>query len=251
MVPLVTYVLACSILMGMEKPLPLGPYPVPAPQISQETSQKASQAKRSTKGQKTPQKSPAPILSANPPSRYSLPNIVSLQSEMLRAQESFQSPNNPNLSSWISWPLMIRPTWMESGQVWVDGREFQHAIICMGNPLVLWVGFLAVIVCTGIWIREGSDSARLIALSFLVLWLSWAVIPRKATFFYYYYPATMILPLALVQAARSLRVPAWVSISFLALCALWTVFYLPVLTDQPLSLAALNARILLKSWQPY
>ena len=43
---------------------------------------------------------------------------------------------------------------------------------------------------------------RLILTTYLSLFLAWAIIPRHVAFFYYYYPAGMVLSLALAYVAR-------------------------------------------------
>ena len=78
-----------------------------------------------------------------------------------------------------------------------EGLEHGRAVLLVGNPLVLWTGFVAALGCLGAWLKRGSRAAFLVSVGYWPLYLSWAVIPRRITYFYYYYPAAMALTLAL------------------------------------------------------
>ena len=56
---------------------------------------------------------------------------------------------------------------------------------------------LALAVCVWGWLAHRSRAAFLIVAFFGIFYLSWGIIPRKVSFFYYYYPAGTLLSLAL------------------------------------------------------
>jgi dolichyl-phosphate-mannose--protein O-mannosyl transferase len=120
-------------------------------------------------------------------------NILNWQKEMWDLQQRVPGTHGYQ-SSWWSWPLQIRPMWY-TYTADPSGQNFE-GIFLVGNPLILWAGVIAILYC----FYEATKKdlrAREILLAYLVLYLSWAVVPRKLMFFYYYYPAALILSLAL------------------------------------------------------
>ncbi len=102
---------------------------------------------------------------------------------------------------WYEWPFYTRQMmyWFER-----DG-ERARTVLLRGNPVVLWTGVVALLWCAWSALRERSRTALLIVLWYGALYLSWAVIPRRITYFYYYLPAAMVLSLALGWAALRLE----------------------------------------------
>ncbi|MGZ3721790.1 MAG: phospholipid carrier-dependent glycosyltransferase [Bdellovibrionales bacterium] len=219
--PLATYLSVCLIFLGMS-------HPSYAPSLHSE----------------------AP--SENRPTEvYSTADIIPLQLQMIKAQTAFENPRNPYISRWFVWPALLDGSWYDFRSRTVDDNEERSGIIFLGNPLVFWFGFLAVCVCAVLGLTRKSPEARLIAIIFTTLWLSWAIIPRKTLFSYYYYPAAMILSFALVEAARLLKIPRWVCGAYLALCVLCFYFFFPVLTDLYIPLAEFDRRLFLPIWRGF
>ena len=132
-------------------------------------------------------------------------------------------PPHPYQSSWWTWPLMIRPIWYLYERA--DGA--QRGILLLGNPAILWGGLIAVGYC--LWAGWRRKAARLggVAAIWVASLLVWAIIPKSLGFFYYYYPSTIFLCLALAAAFDDLREsrPHWDE-AFLALSAgLFLLFY--------------------------
>ncbi len=105
----------------------------------------------------------------------------------------------------------------------------------IANPLIAWAGLLAVAVCLWAGRRRWSVSAP------GVLWLGsilmWAAIPKSLGFYYYYYPSTLWLVVALAVALDRVdpggrkRWDEWFATAAIALFA----FFWPVLSAAPLS----------------
>ena len=59
------------------------------------------------------------------------------------------------MSSWPTWPLLVRPVW---DLVEKAGDDRFAAVVFLGNPLVLWPALIALIValrdCFNTW-KEG------------------------------------------------------------------------------------------------
>ncbi|MEG3123461.1 phospholipid carrier-dependent glycosyltransferase [Sphingomonas sp. GB1N7] len=132
-------------------------------------------------------------------------------------------PPHPYQSTWWTWPLMVRPIWYLYEAV--DGA--QRGILLLGNPAILWGGLIAVGYCLWAGWQRGSGRLAGVAAIWLASLLIWAIIPKSLGFFYYYYPSTIFLCLALAAAFDDLRVrhPHWDE-AFLALSAgLFLIFY--------------------------
>jgi dolichyl-phosphate-mannose--protein O-mannosyl transferase len=100
------------------------------------------------------------------------------------------------MSPWYAWPLSFHPLIYSFDKASANG-EYGRYVIMIGNPVVLWPGVLAALFCLWRWITRGSRQAFLAILWYGALWLSWAVIPRTTTFYYYYLPAALALTIAL------------------------------------------------------
>ena len=124
-----------------------------------------------------------------------LARLLSLQGEMYRLQTQVL-PHHNYQSSWWSWPLMLRPIWYLYEPV--DGA--QRGILLVANPVVAWGGLAAVVGC--LWF--GARRRSLAILAPAALWggsvAIFAVIPKSLGFFYYYYPSTLWLAVALAVA---------------------------------------------------
>jgi dolichyl-phosphate-mannose--protein O-mannosyl transferase len=141
-------------------------------------------------------------------------------------------PAHTYQSNWWTWPLMIRPIWYLYEPV--DGA--QRGILLLGNPAVMWGGLAAVAAGYAAWVKSGS--ARLLAPA--ALWTFsvaiFAVIPKSLGFYYYYYPSTVLLCVALAVAIDRHRTALgrWVEVYVLLVFALW-LYFLPVISAEPLA----------------
>jgi dolichyl-phosphate-mannose-protein mannosyltransferase len=181
--------------------------------------------------------------------KYSALDLIQLQWKMIVAQSSYDGTRHVFFSQWYTWPWMLYPNWYDIETREVDSQEQRAGLAFVGNPLILWTGFLAVVFCAFHGVRNKSREALLIAVFFAALWLSWAIIPRHGGFSYYYYPAAMILSFALVEAARRIRLPRWACLVYLMCSALGFYFLYPLISDQFLPTPQFKQRLLLPTWQ--
>jgi hypothetical protein len=70
----------------------------------------------------------------------------------------------------------------------------------VGNYAVTFGGFLALGICIWRLARRFAVPEFTIVALYFVNWLQWLAIPRKLMCYYYYYPCTLLLGLALVFA---------------------------------------------------
>lgn len=142
-------------------------------------------------------------------------------------QQTQVLPPHPYQSSWWTWPLMVRPIWYLYEVV--DGA--QRGILLIGNPAILWGGLIAVGYCLWAGWRRGAAKLGGAAAIWLASLLIWAIIPKSLGFFYYYYPSTIFLCLALAATLDDLRLrhPHWDE-AFVAISAGLFVLFYPILS---------------------
>lgn len=124
--------------------------------------------------------------------------------------------DHPYHSSWLTWPWMTRPIWF------VFDKELAkpgtvRGVLMIGNPAVMWPGLVALIGCLGAAFTSRFKRERqlgvFIAGAWLFLYFSWGLIPRKISFYYYYYPAALFLSFALAAVFETLAGASQAAIS--------------------------------------
>ncbi len=162
-------------------------------------------------------------------------------------------------SHWLGWPLLVRPIWYAFESI-ARSPHRARGVIMMGNPLIMWTGIPALIYCLSYWFADvlsgqgkgQSKEAFFIFSSYCALYFSWAFFPRNTLFYYYYYPAGMLLGLAigfaLIQFEKnglSSRAK-WIYASGAA--TLFVYFY-PILSGSPILMGELHHWIWFKNWR--
>jgi len=150
------------------------------------------------------------------------------------------------MSAWPSWPFLVRPVWFL-----FDKSDDQHvaAVVLLGNPLVLWPGLLALLVCVHDFIATRRRAAFLILAFYFGCYLPWALLPRALSFLYYYLPSAMLLSLALPYAWLRWRLPFWAPWAFVVVAAVGFVAMLPISAAfVGTSMATFSRLMLFQSW---
>jgi dolichyl-phosphate-mannose--protein O-mannosyl transferase len=93
-------------------------------------------------------------------------------------------------SAWYTWPLNTHPQ-----------RALSYLV---GNPVVAWGGLAALIFCLWRFWKTVALPEGLVLLLFAGNYFQWAVTPEKGLFYYYYFPAAMMLGVAMAVALRGL-----------------------------------------------
>ena len=103
-------------------------------------------------------------------------------------------PGNPALDSrWYRWLFRTTP---ERGLSYL-----------MGNFVVLWGGFFALLMCAWKFCKSPALPEGLIVLFYAVNLLQWVAIPQPRTVYYYYYPCAMLLGVAIAIALSRAQSP--------------------------------------------
>jgi len=161
-------------------------------------------------------------------------DIVRLQRDMAITQAQITGVHYYS-SQWYQWPFGFTHVWFYFKNL----EGWTHAILLMGNPVLLLPGSLAALVCTWIWWKWRTREAFLAVVWYWLLFLCFSVIPRKMSFFHYYLPAACMLSLPLAYVFRHFGGPplfrrAWGRWAFLGLTAAAFALFYAVLVGLPL-----------------
>ena len=181
---------------------------------------------------------------------YSVLDFFSMQTRMWDGQQRVVT-SHPYMSSWTQWPLLSRPIWYAFDK---EGTDWVRGVFLVGNPLLMWGGLLALLACLWSWVAHRSRAAFLILAFYAALYLPWAVIPRKIAFYYYYYPAGMMLSLAIAFVFHSWERGAafekvkWLRLVFLAAATALFVYFFPILSGMRIPASSFRDWMWLGSW---
>ncbi len=160
--------------------------------------------------------------------------------------------DHPYMSKWWQWPLLLRPIWYAFDKEGPKG-EWVRGVILLGNPWVMWTGLLALAAGVWGWLYGRRKDAFWVTVWFASLYLGWIVIPRKVAFYYYYYPAGMVLTLALAYVfirAEELSKTWGPRLLWVYAGITWAVFawFYPVLSGIRIPTSAFSEWMWLSSW---
>lgn len=177
-----------------------------------------------------------------------IPFQLTMYGDQLRVVSS-----HPYMSQWQQWPLMTRPIWYAFDAASDNSRR---CVLLLGNPLIMWGGLLALLVCFWGFVRARSREGFLIFFLYCGLFGSWIVIPRKIAFYYYYYPAGMTLSLAWGYVFSILerrepgrwRLPPWGRWMFLGAATGFFIYFFPILSGVKIPAEMFRQYMWFSSW---
>jgi dolichyl-phosphate-mannose-protein mannosyltransferase len=177
---------------------------------------------------------------------FSPADLIEAQRRIFADNTTNAIPAHTYMSSWPSWPFLVRPVWYLFDKV---DDDHIAAIVFLGNPVVLWTSLLALAACLWDFVRHRNAIAFLILSFYFGSYLALALMPRALAFLYYYLPAATILSLAPVHALTREGVPRWVLWAFVALAGAGFAVMLPISAAfVGTSMALFNRLMLFQSW---
>lgn len=177
---------------------------------------------------------------------WSVPDILEAQRRIFNDNTTSAIAGHTYMSSWPSWPLLIRPVWYLFDRISDDRIA---AVVFLGNPLVLWPALPAVAVTLRDWIVARRADAFLILSFYAGPYLAWALLPRALSFLYYYLPSATLASLALVYVLRRGNAPRWLLWAFVALAFAGFVVMLPITAAfVGTSMQTFNRLMIFQSW---
>jgi dolichyl-phosphate-mannose--protein O-mannosyl transferase len=163
----------------------------------------------------------------------SLPEFLEMHVNVFVAMSNSHQPPIL-LSHWTTWAFDLHPNYF-TFTPWVTdakGHTTASVVALLGNPLVIWLGLPAICLCVRDWIMRRRFDAMLISAFYLGLYLFWAVSPRAATMFTYYFPPAMVLGVALayILTQTSLARQSMLANGMVIACALTFLMFLPLIS---------------------
>lgn len=155
--------------------------------------------------------------------------------------------DHPFYSPWYEWLVIGKPMYYYSAHFIPSG--YSHAIFCLGNPAVWYVGLLGLAVCLCVWAKrhvytlDGSDSVThlyadtwkfapaFVLIGYLAQILPWILVPR-GTYIYHYFASVPFLILANTLMLHWLtqrfpKVGRAVMVTYLVVCLVFFVIFYP------------------------
>jgi hypothetical protein len=80
---------------------------------------------------------------------FSVPDILEAQRRIFGDNTTTAIAGHTYMSSWPSWPFLVRPVWYLFDKV---GDDRIAAVVFLGNPLILWPALVALAICLRDWI---------------------------------------------------------------------------------------------------
>jgi dolichyl-phosphate-mannose-protein mannosyltransferase len=161
---------------------------------------------------------------------HGLHNVWLYQKHMLDYHSQLVA-THPFSSPWWQWPLMIKPVWYYSGAN--VPPDMISSIAALGNPLVWWTGFIAIIAMAIEVFRTRNKVSMFIMIAFFSQYIPWMLVPR-ATFIYHYFAMVPFSILAIVHYYKKFKEDQTVSqrllYGFLIAVAIVFFMFYPVLS---------------------
>jgi dolichyl-phosphate-mannose-protein mannosyltransferase len=195
-----------------------------------------------------------PFLAIERSPAYTLWDLLLMQPKMWDGQLRVVT-EHPYQSTWWSWPWLLRPIWYAFEKSQEDPGGVR-GVLLIGNPWLMWSGMGALAFCVYAWIRDRSRQAFWALGLYAALYFQWIIIPRKVSFYYYYYPAGTMLALAAVYTLKRIRLPRpWQRLpheallwAYCAIAVLVFVYFYPVLSGMRIPAETFTRWTWFRSW---
>ncbi len=161
---------------------------------------------------------------------HGIAEFVRLQLSMFGYHSGLEA-SHPYSAPWWSWPIMVRPLWLYTGQV----EGFSSNIMLLGNPALWWGGIAAVLLTGWLALRRKDKTALFIAIPFFAQWLLFIPIPR-VLFIYHFYPCVLFMALAVTFWLEKMQPRwRWGVVAYLALATGVFLLCYPLISGMPVS----------------
>lgn len=157
---------------------------------------------------------------------FHITNQVYTYHSTLDATHSFSS-------EWYSWPLMWKPVWFYSSELF-DG--VRSTISSVGNPMIWWTSILGILANFYLALKK-DKKAILLCTAFACMFFPYLVIGR-CMFLYHYFPVLSFVMLMLVYGLKMITEKTksiWIIPIFLGITLLLFLLFYPVVSGYPVS----------------
>jgi predicted membrane-bound dolichyl-phosphate-mannose-protein mannosyltransferase len=177
---------------------------------------------------------------------HTLGDLFNLQLSMLGFHSTLP-PGHLFASAWTTWPLILRP--MRFSLDHLPGAA-ESTINAMGNPLIWWFGFAAIILSVVNAVKDRKSNFMFLVVIYLAQLLPYALISRD-TFIYHYYPEVPILALAIAGVLDEFWAEPgarkYIVLYFVAVAVVFVAYY-PVISGYPAPTWYIRVLKLFQGW---
>jgi dolichyl-phosphate-mannose-protein mannosyltransferase len=201
---------------------------------------------------------------------HGLLDVISLQGKMFHYHATLKDAND-YASVWWQWPLFLRPNlfyqqfygnftpltgaFTPMNLFVAPGTCCLAEILALPNPLIWWLGVVAIPIVGWLAWRERNGGYALLVVAYLLHWLPWAASPRLA-YEYHFYPNLVLIVIAdaivlqrLWNLGRSGAVWSRGAVGgYVLACAATFAFFYPVLIGTPISYTDWHQRMWFEGW---
>lgn len=148
--------------------------------------------------------------------------------------------------TWCPWILNARGVYFSYEQY----GEKAGYIYALGNPLVFWIGIIAIVYLLGKFLEKRDRKIALVLLGYFIFWLPWVFSPR-ILFLYHYLPSIPFLSIALGYVSwRIWRTKLKILSLALVLTVIYIFFYFyPISSGYPIEPASIDKYMWLETWR--
>ncbi|MEI6131523.1 MAG: phospholipid carrier-dependent glycosyltransferase [Bacillota bacterium] len=105
--------------------------------------------------------------------------VTSSQTSMYSYHSTLNATHSYS-SMWYQWPFDTRPLYVFGGMDLPEGSSFASKIFIMGNPLIFWLGIIAVPLAAYFAIKRRSRSMLVVFIAIFFQYMPWVLVTRIA-----------------------------------------------------------------------
>lgn len=176
-------------------------------------------------------------------------DVLVLQQHDMYDYHSQLTETHPFTSAWYSWPLMIKPVWYSLNYY---TETTKSTISGIGNPLIWWVGAVAMLyTLVTLFKKDNRYEKLLILIPIIAMWLPYLFIGR-VMFMYHFFPVLPFMMLAIIAMFKDLtkkhKTNRLIMLYLIVVMITFGVYY-PVTSGMKIPENYANAIKLLPGWQ--
>ena len=154
---------------------------------------------------------------------------------------------HPFQSTWYQWLLDVRPVWYYIHR----GNEYTSTIACFSHPLLTWIGLPSIVLVLYEALIKKNKDALFISIGILSNLLPWISFVDRCVFSYHFYPTSIFIALAIVYAAKELKLHEGskrILYGFIIVYLIIYIMYMPIITGFNTSIDYIHMLEIFDTW---
>jgi dolichyl-phosphate-mannose--protein O-mannosyl transferase len=148
---------------------------------------------------------------------------------------------------WCPWALDVRGVYFSYEPY---GGKNAGYIYLLGNPVVSWIGIIAVCYMLGKLTERPKKEQVLVLLGYFIFWVPWIFSPR-IMFLYHYLPSIPFMAVIIGYFLKDIYGSKlkYFSFALLALIIITFFYFYPISTGYPIPISNIDKYMWLKTWR--